>query len=153
MNCFRLYLLTVIAAQTLSHADVINLSADQHKILQDSSRFHEVHVVTNLPPTVVALCGRLAEPGEKWETTDTITDASLPNRRLIWAVTDGEHYIVHYERGGRGHSFHVLFATLAKGDDKPTNVWRGVGEQLKDYPAFLDALKNNKLDDRLDSSY
>jgi hypothetical protein len=64
------------------------------------------------------------------------TDPSLPRKRLIWAVVYGEHYVVHYERGGRGHSFHILVATLAKTDLKPNVVWRAVGGRLKDYAAF-----------------
>jgi hypothetical protein len=125
--------------------------------LEESSRFHEVLATTNLPPAIVALCAddseRLAEPGQKWEATDVITDASLPRKRLIWAAVSGEYYVVHYERGGRGHSFHVLVATLAKGESKPKVVWRGVGGKLKDYAAFLEALRSGKLDDALDYAH
>jgi len=32
---------------------------------------------------------------------------------------------------------------------KPKVVWRGVGDPLKDYAAFVIALRNGKLDDRL----
>ena len=38
---------------------------------------------------------------------------------------------------------------LPKNDAKPTVVWRALAKQLKDYAAFLDALRNGKLDDRL----
>jgi len=72
---------------------------------------------------------------------------------LIWAVTDGDYYVVHYERGGYAHSFHVLVVKLKDGDSKPVFVWRGVGESLKDYAAFLDALQSGKLDDRLDYAH
>ena len=37
-----------------------------------------------------------------------------------------------------------------KGEPKPKFVWRGVGGQLKDYAAFLGALRSGKLDDSLD---
>ncbi len=140
-----------VATQSVCIADVTKLSADDRKTLEDSSRFHEVHATTTLPPAILALCaddnGRLAEPGQKWEATDVIRDPSLPRKRLIWAAVAGEYYVVHYERGGRGHSFHVLIATLAKGEQKPKLVWRGVGERLKDYAAFLRALRTGKLDD------
>ena len=142
---------------TFCYADVTKLSPKHRKAVQDSSRFHEVHATTNLPPAVVALCaddsGRLVEPGQRWESTDVITNTTLPRKRLIWAAVAGEYYVVHYERGGRGHSFHVLVAMLTKGDAKPKVVWRGVGEQLKDYSAFLDALRSDKLDDRLDYAH
>jgi hypothetical protein len=43
------------------------LAAEDRKVLQDSSRFHEVHSTDDLPPAVVKLCrgdeGEMAEPG------------------------------------------------------------------------------------------
>ena len=146
--------LLAVVIESVCFADVGKLPAEHRKALEDSSRFHEVFATTNLPPAVVAVCaderGRLADPGQKWETTDVIANASLPRRRLIWGAVSGEYYVVHYERGGRGRSFHVLVATLAKGEAKPKVVWRGVGGRLKDYSAFLDALRSGKLDDSLD---
>ena len=143
--------------QTACHSEVTKLSAEHRKPLRDSSRFHEVRATTNLPPAVIALCadegGRLAEPGQRWEATDLITDSSLPRKRLIWAATDGERYVVHYERGGRAHSFHVLVTSLKEGDTKPNDTWRGVGGWFKNYSAFLDALRSRKLDDRLDYAH
>ena len=150
-------ILLAVVIPSFCHADVTKLSAGHRKAFQDSSRFHEVYATANLPQPVVALCaddnGRLAEPGQKWEETDLITDSSLSRKRLIWAVTDGEHYVVHYERGGRGHSFHILVATFKKGDAKTRDIWRGVGGQLKDYSQFLDALQSGKLHDRLDYAH
>src|SRR5690348_9612548 len=101
--------LVLVALQRHCLADVTKLPTEHRKVLEDSSRFHEVPATTNLPPSIVALCtddaGRLAEPGQKWEATDVISDPSLPRKRLIWAAVAGEYYVVHYERGGRGHSF------------------------------------------------
>ena len=138
-------------------ADVTKLPADQRKVLQNSARFHEVHTTTNLPPAVVALCsddnGRLAEPGQKWEATDLITDSTLPCKRLIWAASGGGYCVVHYERCGRGHSFHVLVAICKQGDSKAKVVWRAVGHQLEDYSAFLVALEKNQLDNRLEYAH
>ena len=157
MTRFVHFLLAVMAVQIICCADVTKLPAGDQKVLNDVSRFHEIHAATNLPPAVFALCadssGRLAEPGGKWEATDAILDATLPRKRLIWAVTDGDYYVVHYERGGRGHSFHILVAKLKAGDSKPSFVWRGVGGKLKDFRAFLDAVTNNKLDDTLEYAH
>ena len=150
------YLLFAVAIQSWCCADVTKLPADDRRALQDSSRFHEVHSTGDLPAAIVALCaddGRLAGPGQKWNATDAITDPTLPGKRLIWAAVDGEYYVVHYERGGIAHSFHILIARLTKNDAKPKVVWRGVGGPLKDYPAFLIALRNGKLDDRLDYAH
>lgn len=151
MKCIGICFLIAVAIQSFCFADVTKLPAEPRKALQDISRFHKILAVTNLPPAIVALCadasGRLAEPGHKWEATDVIVSASLPRKRLIWAEVSDEYYVVHYESGGRGHSFHVLVATLPKGELKPKVVWHGVGDWLKDYADFLNALKIGKLDD------
>jgi len=66
---------------------VTKLPADDRKILQDSSRFHEIHSTGDLPPAILALCGdKFAEPGQNWNATDAITDPTLPAKRLIWAA-------------------------------------------------------------------
>jgi hypothetical protein len=72
---------------------------------------------------------------------------------LIWAVTDGDYYVVHYESGGIGHGFHALVVKLDGGHDKTSFVWHGVGERLKDFRSFLDAINTNKLRDELDYAY
>jgi hypothetical protein len=156
MKHVTLHLFFVTAIQSLCCADVTKLSAKDRKGLQDSSRFHEVHATGDLPHAVIAVCaddGRIAEPGQKWNATDVIMDPTLPGKRLIWAAVGGEYYVVHYERGGIAHTFHVLVATLTRGDAKPKVVWHAVGGPLKDYAAFLDALRSGKLDDRLDYSH
>jgi hypothetical protein len=154
MKRISLYILLAVAAQGFSFADVTKLPADDQKTLRDVARFHEIHAATNLPLAIFTLCadnnGRVAEPGQKWEATDFITNDKLPRARLIWAVTDGDYYVVHYERGGYAHSFHVLVARLKSGDSKPSFVWRATGGRLKDFKAFLDAIATNKLDDSSD---
>jgi hypothetical protein len=150
------YLLFAVAIQSWCCGDVTKLPAEDRRALQNSSRFHEVHSTGDLPAAIVALCaddGRLAEPGQKWNATDAITDPTLPGKRLIWAAVDGEYYVVHYERGGIAHTFYVLVATLTKNNTKPKVIWRGVAGPLKDYAAFLIALRNGKLDDRLDYAH
>lgn len=145
----------IFAIQSWCCADVTKRPAEDRQALLDLSRFHEVHSTSDLPPAILALCdgagdGKLAEPGQSWNATDAITDPTLPGKRLIWAAAGGEYYIVHYERGGIDHSFHILVAKLTKDDAKPKAVWRTVGGSLKDYAAFLDALRSGKLNDRLD---
>ena len=104
MKHISVYLLFAAAIQGFCCADVTKLSAEDRRVLQDSSRFHEVHSTSDLPPAIVALCaggkGRLAESGQKWNATDAITDSTLPGKRLIWAALGGDYYVVHYERGG-----------------------------------------------------
>ena len=135
-------------------ADVTKLPTEHRKVLQNASRFHEIHTITNLPASVVALCadhnGRLAEPGQKWEPTDVIRDPNLPRKRLVWAARGDNYYVIHYESGGRAHGYHIVIAKVEAGHDKPSFLWHAVGEQLRDYKAFLDALEHNKLRDELD---
>jgi len=167
MNRIALCLFFTAAIQMLCRADVTKfatanpsgggLSSEDRKMLEDSSRFHEVLSTKDLPPAVVALCaddkGKLADPGQNWNATDAVTDPTLPWKRLIWAAAGSDYYVVHYERGGIAHSFHVLVAKLAKDDSKPTVIWRTGSGQLKDYATFLDVLRNGKLDNRFDSGY
>jgi hypothetical protein len=155
MRLVSLYVLIAVAIQSFCYADVTKLTAGDRRVLQDSARFHEVRSTSGLPSGILALCdgsgdGKLAEPGENWNATDVITDPTLPGKRLIWAAVGGDYYVVHYERGGIAHTFHILVAKLTKNNAKPTLVWHAVGHQLKDYAAFLDALRAGKLDDRLD---
>jgi hypothetical protein len=155
MRQLSLCLLLTAAIQTLCYADVTKLTAKDRKVLQDASRFHEIHATKNLPSAILALCdrggdGELAEPGQNWNATCVITDPTLPGKRLIWAAVGGEYYVVHYERGGIAHTFHILVAKLGKNDAKPTMVWRTVGGPFKNYAAFPDALRSGKLDNRLD---
>jgi hypothetical protein len=158
MKLFGLCLLFALAIRSFCWADVTKLSSEDRRVLQYSSHFHEVHSTKDLPSAILALCdgggdGKLANPGEKWNATDAITDPSLPGKRLIWASIGGDYYVVHYERGGIAHTFHVLVAILTKNNPKPKLVWRGVGGPLKDYPTFIEALQNGKLDDRLDYAH
>ena len=150
-------LLLVLASFWSANADITKLPTERRNALQDVSHFREAHAVTNLPPLVLALCadsnGRLAGPGQTWQATDVITNDKLPRERLIWAATDGEYWVVHYERGGRGHSYYVVVVQLRRGDTKPSFVWRGVGERLKDFPTFLAAVQSNKLDDTLEYAH
>ena len=161
------HLLCAIAIQSLCCADRTTfatanpsgggLPAEDRRALEDSSRFHEIHSTSDLPPPIVALCAgdknNLAEPGGKWNPTDVVLDANLPNKRLIWAAKGGDYYVVHYERGGIAHTFHILVAKLATKDVKPKTVWSALGGPFKDYTAFLQELRNGKLDDRLDYAH
>ena len=151
-----LYIFFAMAIQICCYADVTKLSVEYHQALQDSSRFHEVRVTTNLPPAVVALCaddsGRLMSRARNGRRpTSSLMKLSHASPSSGWN-SDGE-CVVHYERGGRGHSFHVLVATFIKGDTKPKDTWRGVGNRLKDYSAFSRSIEKRKLDDSLDYAH
>lgn len=140
-----------VAVQSLCWADVTKLSTDDLKILRNASLFHEVHSTTDLPSQIVVLCGdKVAQPGGNWNATDAVSDPTLPSKRLIWAAIGDDYYVVHYERGGIAHTFHVLVAKMAKNKAKPKVVWTGVGGPFQDYAGFLEALRSGKVDDRID---
>ncbi len=151
-----LYLLFAVAIQSLWCADIKKLPTEDRRMLQDLSRFHEVHSIHDLPCAIVKLCaedGHIADPGQNWNATDAIMDPTLPAKRLIWGAMGGEYYVVHYERGGIAHTFHILIAKLMKDDAKPKVVWSAGGAPLKDYAAFVDAMRSGKLDDRPDHAH
>jgi hypothetical protein len=58
----------------------------------------------------------MADPGQNFQATDFIAKTALPWRRLIFAGISAEKCFLHYERGGRGHSYYlVVFTTEPTG--------------------------------------
>jgi hypothetical protein len=52
--------------------------------------------------------------------------------------------------GGFGTSIsYIASGANAKGAAKPTMIWSDLRSPLKNYAGFLDALRNRKLDDRI----
>src|SRR5262245_16401264 len=155
-NHISFHVLFAVAVASLCFADVTRLSSQDRGVLQESLRFHEVYSTSDLPAAVVALCtngvGNLAEPGGKWNVTDAISDPTLSAKRLIWAAIGGEYYVVHFERGGIAHTFHILVGKLANGDSQPKVVWRAVGGPCENYVAFLGALRRVTLMYRMGNS-
>jgi len=49
----------------------------------------------------------IAEPGAEFRITDKITNQQLPSRRLVAAGCSIAYCLVHYERGGSSHTWHV----------------------------------------------
>ena len=66
----------------------------------------------------------MANPDEKFEETDFITDSSIPRARLIFAGGSGDRCFVHYEQEGRGRSY-LLALFVLTGSDTMKPVWRG----------------------------
>lgn len=83
-----------------------------------SERFQAVTAVRGLPLGVREELQRMfgssamaiADPGAPFQSTDVITDPSLPSRRMNVAGCSQDHCLVYYERGGIAHVWHaVLF--------------------------------------------
>jgi hypothetical protein len=49
----------------------------------------------------------MANPGQKFQATDVVF-RKLPWRRLVFAGVQNDRWFVHYERGGRAHSYYVV---------------------------------------------
>jgi len=68
----------------------------------------------------------LANPGEKYQATDVMTRHKLSLRRMVIAGNCSGYWFIHYERGGIGHSYAlVFFAPSSKGE--MAFVWGGRG--------------------------
>jgi hypothetical protein len=93
--------------------------------------FSIINDVRNLPTPVLRLFieqggSRLlmANPGKNFQVGDVIYDPTLPPKRLIFGGTSGKRCFVHYEQGGRGHSYVVAFFNVTSKDAmKP--IWLG----------------------------
>jgi hypothetical protein len=53
----------------------------------------------------------MADPDQNFQVTDFITRKGLPWRRLIFAGISAGKCFLHYEKGGRGHSYYVVVFT------------------------------------------
>ncbi len=142
-------------------ADVTKLPLVERRKIEHADGIELFRSVAKVPRQVVTACAdaskdpgfRLAEAGQPFQVSDAITNETrnLPRRRFIWAARLPEYYVVHYEMGGRGHSFHVLLVKF-DGTEKAAQVtWSAAAIFLKDYDHFLRALKTGKLDDSLGS--
>ena len=49
----------------------------------------------------------IAEPGAAFQIAPAVRNPELPTRRLIAAGCSIDHCLVHYERGGKAHTWHV----------------------------------------------
>ena len=49
----------------------------------------------------------IAEPGARFQLTGTNVTPGLPIRRLVAGGCSTDHCLVHYERGGTAHTWHV----------------------------------------------
>jgi hypothetical protein len=55
----------------------------------------------------------IADPGQPFNPSDVVN--SHPTRRLIFSGCSKEGCVVHYERGGRGHTYHATVLKLGEG--------------------------------------
>ena len=96
-----------------------------------SANYKIVQRVTDLPTGIRKLYTvksgsrvAIADPGEKFEETDYITDPDLPRRRLIFAGVAQDRAFIHYEEGGIAHSY-ILELFQLESTDIAVGLWSG----------------------------
>jgi mono/diheme cytochrome c family protein len=121
------------------------LSATEKAHLLDGD-FTLEYKVERLPDSLKSAFARLAKqpefkmanPGEKFEATDYISDPGLPNRRLIFAGVSKNRYFIHYEHGGIGyHCDVVVFDVNPEGKVSFLGVGSGRAKDLAQLRAFV----------------
>jgi hypothetical protein len=67
----------------------------------------------------------MAEPGQNFQVGDVVL-FHLPWRRLVFGGFSAQRCFIHYEKGGRGHSYYAVLFGLSR-DGKATFLWGGAG--------------------------
>ncbi len=66
----------------------------------------------------------MANPGEKFDATDAISDSEVrPRMRLIFGGAGNGKFLIHYEQGGRSHMFVLALFNLVSPNNAKL-VWR-----------------------------
>jgi hypothetical protein len=96
--------------------------------------------ISDLPEPVRALLnGPMADPGQPVQLGD-VTSGDQPTQRMIWAaqLKDGR-YVIHFERGGWGHSTLTTVIRSAgwEGWERSGRSWPGV--RFPSVESFLSA--------------
>jgi hypothetical protein len=105
----------------------------KQEFLQGS--FSLIKNMQDLPPSVVRAFTEqggsrlvMADPGKDYRATDVVYDSTLPSERLIFAGVSGDKCFVHYERGGIGLSYVLVFFDVTSNDHVEL-IWRGYCER------------------------
>jgi hypothetical protein len=97
-------------------------ASSQDALARISDRdFSEIKTVSALPGEVKAAMAELfkqktltvADPSQRFNSSDVVN--SQPTRRLIFSGCSKERCVVHYEKGGRGHTYHAMVLKLGEG--------------------------------------
>ena len=137
-------------AYSPSEAVVTKLSCTDKTNLLQTMDFSEIRRVQDIPTSVLSKFPEnakdLANPGERFQSTDVSGEESLPKRRLIWGVVTHDYCVIHYERGGFTRFYRLVLFRRAGHDAR--FLW-GVDLQfpLKNFAEWRELLKVDTLDD------
>ena len=139
-----------------SSASITNLLSESKEYILREDAFSGISSVKEIPAPVLMKWAeiakdsnlKIANPGEKFQVTDVIYEEGLPFRRLIFGGISKDYCLIHYERGGRAHSYKViLFKLSAKGADF---LWGGIlFKRIRDLSELRELIRANALDDSM----
>lgn len=88
---------------------------------------------------------RMANPGERFQETDAVINPGGARRRLIFVATDGRHCLLHYELGGYGHAYYIVF--FSYDTVRAEYDWGGSsrGVRLEELKSVKTALANDRI--------
>jgi hypothetical protein len=82
----------------------------------------------------------------RWAATDVASrGGTFPSRRLIWAASSEDLFVIHFEQGGFAHTYHVVVLRFMRGATTYDVAWRASAPRLKDYANFVRVLETNEL--------
>ena len=121
---------------------VYPLPEDLLSALRNANGFQVHHTIANIPPLVRAAFAKathqdfsMADPGDKWQSTDVIIETGLPWRRLTAVAASANFCLVFYELGGIGRSNNVAVFRLSSRAAEP--VWHAYLDDSVADPASL----------------
>jgi hypothetical protein len=156
--CLFAFCLAVAAHAYAGIPRITRLAPKDRAALEHPASIKLFYSVSAIPAPVRSACAtvisdhnfRLADPGKDYnEGCDA--DHRIPDRRLIWAAQLPDRFVVHYESGGRAHSFHIIVVSFPS--SRPVVVWRAPANKYEDYSSFVAALRRNQLFDDTDYKF
>jgi hypothetical protein len=111
----RIFTTWMAVAVTLAFATAIPARAVPNTWCTLATAVQEVHSVSQLPPELLNLLPPIADIGAAFNQTDSVSDPTLPFRRLIRAGHRGTDWFVWYEHGGAGYWWQAVVARVAPG--------------------------------------
>lgn len=124
MKASRRFLVVLVLLPVICLAGQLVLPRECYYAMQQVDNFQELRSDTNLPPAVLSSC----KGGNTW-------------RHLLWAVTDGKHYVVHqqYVPSGFSHTNYLLLVAWKPDTNSPS--WNiapaGYMHSFADYRSFV----------------
>jgi hypothetical protein len=129
-----LVILFFVSVTSLTLILSASIDAKYRRTVLQSARFRPVLKVDALPGDIRAECFarmKVTNPEECWWADLVPRSPKSPFAHLAWAVTDGELWVVEWERGGQSYDWDVALLSKKSGT-KAEVVWGRTMNQLGD---------------------